>query len=45
MIIEEMYVQRDNKKNVLLTIVVLAAMGNIGNIKATTGNIITLIAS
>ena len=52
MIIEEIYVQRDNKKNVLLTVVMLAvdnavdnavinSTGNMG----TTGNIIILIAS
>ena len=34
--------RRDNKKNVLLTIV---AMGNMGNIRATTVNIIIFVAS
>ena len=48
MIIEEIYVQRDNKKNVLLTVAMLAVtnavINNIGNMVAT-GNIIMLIAS
>ena len=48
MIMEEIYVQRDNKKNVLLTVAMLAVtnavINNIGNMVAT-GNIIILIAS
>ena len=45
MVIKSINVHRDNKKNVLLTGVILATMGNIGNKMATTGNIIILIAS
>ena len=48
MITERMHVQRDNKKNVLLTVAMLAVtnavINNIGNMVAT-GNIIMLIAS
>ena len=48
MIIEEIYVQRDNKKNVLLTVAMLAVtnavINSIGNMVAT-GNTIMLIAS
>ena len=45
MVIKSINVHRDNKKNVLLTGVILATIGNIGNKMATTGNIIILIAS
>ena len=45
MVIKSINVHRDNKKNVLLTGVILTTMGNIGNKMATTGNIIILIAS
>ena len=48
MIIKSINVRRDNKKNVLLTGVILATVANIGNIgnnMATMGNIIILIAS
>ena len=48
MIMEEICVQRDNKKNVLLTVAMLAVtnavINNTGNMVAT-GNIIILIAS
>ena len=48
MITRRISVQRDNKKNVLLTVAMLTTMGNIGNIgntRATRGNIIIIIAS